>query len=112
MSVKLAKGPGEVGYFKDYFQFKLQQKVLTNKDHETQLIETKKKETLPLELIQSGIKTFCKVANGPQLDFVELDLEDREIFTLNGIERFKNLQQINVSQNKLTTLETLSNHKY
>lgn len=110
--VKLAKGQNEVTYFNDYFQFKLQQKVLTNKDHESQLIETKKKETLGLELIQSGLKTFCKVANGPKLDFVELDLEDREIFTLNGIEKYKNLQQINISYNKLTNLEILSNHKY
>ena len=76
------------------------------------MIETKKKETLGLELIQSGLKTFCKVANGPKLDFVELDLEDREIFTLNGIEKYKNLQQINISHNKLTNLEILSNHKY
>lgn len=68
--------------------------------------------TLPLEIIQSGLRTFCKVANGPKLDFVELDLESRDIYTLNGIERFKNLQQINVANNKLTCLDILTNHKY
>ena len=107
-----AKGFGEVGYFKDYFHFKLHQKVMTAKDQEQELIERQKLLTLPLEVIQSGLKTFCKVANKPHFDFVELDLMEREIFTLNGIERFANLQQINVSKNKLTSLEILSNHKF
>lgn len=109
---RTAKGFGEVNYFKDYFNFKFNQKVMTEKDQEQALIETQKNLTLPISIIQSGLKTFCKVANRPHFDFTELDLMDREIYTLNGIERYAGLQTINASKNKLTGLEILSNHKF
>lgn len=78
-----AKGFQEANYFRDYYNFKFNQKVMTDQDHEIALIETQKLLTLPVEVIQSGLKNFCKVASKPRLDFIELDLMDRDIYTLN-----------------------------
>ena len=102
-------------YDSDYYNIKLDEVVKTDQEIFEEAIYKLSRRDLEPQIIQSGLSNFGKTIHGSGFGFLNLDLKGREIYTLKvfsgliqGIEKFVHLQNIDISNNKVTDLEALN----
>ena len=62
--------------------------------------------------IKQGLYQIGKTYNNAGHAFLSLSIQDLELVSINGIQKYNYLQNINVSGNNLTTLRPLSGIKH
>jgi len=95
-------------YDSDYYKLKLEEVVKTEEEIFEETIYKLSRKELPQEIIQSGLSNFGKTIHGSGFAFLTLDLSNKEVYSLRGIEKFIHLQNLDVSNNKVTDLEPLN----
>lgn len=95
-------------YDSDYYQLKLEEVVKTDEEIFEETIYKLSRKELPSSTIQSGLSNFAKTIHGNGFAFLTLNLSNKEIYSVRGIEKFVHLQNIDISHNKITDLEPLN----
>lgn len=64
------------------------------------------------QIIKEGLHTIGKTFNNTRHAFLSLSINDNNLKSVNGIQKYKYLQNIDVSGNQLTSLKPLGSIKH